>query len=254
MKPTITKLLALILATFALPGWLNAGPPPADVSEGESFGRPALYMGAATGDISLANECGPMPAPVPPNTANNNQCFALNAAPASTTFNAVDVCRIKLPKKATRSIIYPALNFFVGYELKNNTGSFQDHGRFRFLAVVSVESDTLLDPTIIDPRTGEPANGKIDGLFIYSYEEDRSMQPEDRQRQRLMLSRVGNAGISKASLVGLGFPQSVVDNLFNSAMTVRISVTGTVQLLNDQAAPSAVNPATITANMRLFGD
>jgi hypothetical protein len=30
-------------------------------------------------------------------------------SPATTTFDAEDICRIKLPKKATRDIIYPII-------------------------------------------------------------------------------------------------------------------------------------------------
>jgi hypothetical protein len=247
MNPRL-KLLTLILTSLSVAGWLGAAPVLSDVGEAESFGHAALFMGATTGDISLAPVCGPMPAPVPPQNANNNQCFAVNAPPLATSFSAPDLCRIMLPKKATRTIIYPALNFFISYELKNNTGVFQNRGQFQFLANVSIESDVLQG--IVDPRTEQPANGKLDGLFTDSYNLDRSMQTLDREKQRLMLTRVGNAGITKSSLVGLGFPQTVVDDLFNSPMTIRKSVTGNVQLLNDETT----TPATITANMRLFGD
>lgn len=56
------------------------------------------YMGAASGAITLAASCPPDPSPTP-----NNQCFNLAPAPAPTTFDAQDIPRIKLPKRATRT-------------------------------------------------------------------------------------------------------------------------------------------------------
>jgi hypothetical protein len=56
---------------------------------------------------------------------------------------------------------------------------------------------------------------------------------------------VGNAGINKDALIAQGLEPAVVDDLFRSAMTIRMSVTGTAKLVTD---------ASITCNMRLFGD
>ncbi len=234
MKHTL-KLVALVVSTFALAGFLRAGPPSAaDVGDAESFGHAAQYMGAASGDFSLRSPC----------PAGATNCTNLDPT-GSATFTALDNCRIKLPKKATRTIIYPALNFFVNYELENNTGVFQPVGRFSFRATVDIESDVLLDPSIIDPATGAPAAGKLIGLFTYNYTDDRAMQIQDRQRQQFTLVRVGNAGINKAALVALGLSEATVDALFNKAMTVRMNVTGDARLCNT---------ATVTTNMRLFGD
>lgn len=53
------------------------------------------------------------------------------------------------------------------------------------------------------------------------------------------------AGINKAQLVGSGLSDHVVDELFKSSMTIKMNVTGSARLVTD---------ATITCNMRLFGD
>ena len=246
MKYHITRILALTLSSLAIAGGLRAGPPtPAEVGEAESFGHNVQYMGAVSGFITLSPACTPAPPPVPPTTANDDQCFTLAAAPAQTNFDAEDILRIKLPKKATRTIIYPALNFFINYQLQNSTGVFQPQGLFSYTASITIESDVLLNPSIIDPSTGLPANGKLVGQFSYVFRDDRSMDVNARQRQRETLVRVGNAGINKAQLVASGLSESVVDDLFKSAMTIRMSVTGNAKLLTD---------ATITCNMRLFGD
>ena len=251
MKQIIPKTITAFLLNAAVAAWLQAAPPSADVGEAESFGHAALYMGAASGFVQLRPSCTPAPAPVPPNTANNDQCFELNPQPASTSFTANDILRIKLPKKATRTIIYPALNFFVHYSLKNQTASAGD-ALFSFTATMDIESDALLDPSIIDPGTGAPANGKITGEFSYAYVVDRSLAAGDHDRQRVTLVRVGNAGINKAALVAQGLSQTVVDNLFAGPMTVRMNMIGNSRLLN--MGPGGIEGATVTANMRLFGD
>jgi hypothetical protein len=241
------KLIILVLSSFAVTGFLRAGPPStADVGDAGSFGHPALYMGAASGFIHLRAACTPAPTPVPPATANDDQCFVLNPSPATTTFDAEDICRIKLPKKATRTIIYPAVNFFIDYQLFNQSGVDQPSAFFDFSAELIIESDVLLDPSIIDPTTGLPANGKLVSGFGYAYTDNRSMKDGDRQHLHETLVRVGNAGVNKGQLVLSGLSQSVVDDLFASAMTIRMNVTGNAKFVT--------NPASITCNMRLFGD
>jgi len=246
MKFTIPGIFALILSILAVAGPLRAGPPTTEeVGDVGSFGHNVLYMGAKSGFITLSPACTPAPTPVPPATANDDQCFTLLPAPTVTNFDAEDILRIKLPRRATRTIIYPALNFFIDYQLQNTTGVFQSQGLFAFTARVTIESDVLLDPSIIDPQTGLPANGKLVGQFSYAFRDDRSMDVNDRQRLHETLVRVGNAGISKSQLVGQGLSPAVVDDLFQSAMTVRMSVTGNARLVTD---------ASVTCNMRLFGD
>jgi hypothetical protein len=61
----------------------------------------------------------------------------------------------------------------------------------------------------------------------------------------MTLVRVGNAGINKAQLISQGLAPAVVDDLFNSAITIRMNITGDAKLVTD---------ASVTGNMRLFGD
>jgi hypothetical protein len=129
--------------------------------------------------------------------------------------------------------------------LHNTTGVDQPQGLFAFTAALTIESDALRDPGIIDPATGLPANGKLLSQFTYVYRDDRSMDNGDRQRQRMTLVRVGNAGINKAALISQGLSPAVVDNLFNSAMTISMSISGDAKLATD---------GFVTGNMRLFGD
>ena len=248
MKTKHLSLFATTSLTLALAFISRAAPPsPGDVGDSETFAHPALYMGAASGIITLQTDPCPMPTPTPTPVPNGDTfCFQLNPAPAQTNFTVSDAARIRLPLKATHNVIYPVLNMFVGYQLENTTGVDQPQGLFRFTASLDIESDALLDPTIIDPNTGLPANGKLTSVFTYSFRDDRRMDVNDRQRMREDLVRAGNTGLTRAFFRDSeGLTAAQVDLLFKSAITVRMNVTGSAKLCTD---------ASLTANMRLFGD
>jgi hypothetical protein len=244
MKNTLK--LVILLPLFAIGSLLRAGPIPsaADVGDADSFGHSALYMGAVTGTVQLPTTPCSGPPPVP---GDGIQCFQITPSPAviQTNFSAQDICRIKLPKKATRTVIYPVLNMFVNYELQNSTGVYQPQGVFAFRASLDIESDALLDPSIIDPFTGLPAAGKLTLVFNYNFRDDRAMQSGDRQHLQETLVRAGNSGINKAFFLEGGIPASAVDAMFAGPITIRMNMTGSAKLANGSI---------ITANMRLFGD
>src|SRR2546423_3698416 len=235
MKYYILKTAVMILSGLAVvTGLRAAGPSIEDVGEVGSFGHPALYMGATSGFVSMSTDPCPSPTPAPtPGFENNNQCFELAAAPATTSFDAADICRIKLPKKATRTIIYPVLNFFYTYAMNNPTAS-DGQARFPFTANLTIESAALNDPSCTDPNNGGmPCNGKLLLQFTPNRVfDDRHLDPAEHCQVRLTLTRAGNAGITKEALVESGIPQTVVDNLFTGSMTIRANVVGTAKLVD----------------------
>src|SRR5713226_1317686 len=179
MKHYIPKIAVVILSGLAVvTGLRAAGPSATDVGDAETFGHPALYMGAASGFETLLPIGGcpaatPTPSPVP---NGDSFCDQLNAAPAQTNFSHNNICRINLPKKATRNVIYPVLNIFLSYQLQNSTGVDQPQGLLRFTAGITIESDALNDPSCTDPNTSAPCGGQATLLFNYNYRDDRSMK------------------------------------------------------------------------------
>ncbi len=242
------KLITLVLSSFAVTGFLRAGPPTAaDVGDAETFGHAALYMGATSGFENLVQP-GDCPAPTPsPSPATNSDTFCdeLNPAPASTSFSHPNICRINLPKKATRNIIYPAINIFLNYELENLTGSDQQ-GLLTFNAGITIVSDALNGPDCTDPGTGLPCGGKMTLLFNYNFRDDRNLHDTDRQRLREVLVRVGNTGLTRQQFhESFGLTNATVEALFAGPMSVQLDLSGTARMVTD---------ANITCNMRLFGD
>ena len=83
-------------------------------------------------------------------------------------------------------------------------------------------------------------------MFNYNFRDDRSMKDGDRQRIRETLVRAGNTGLTRRQFIeSFGLSPAVVDAMFTGPMTTRLNVVGSARYLTD---------ASITGNMRLFGD
>src|SRR5256885_3533468 len=176
MKHPIAQIAIVILSILAVITGLRAGPSANDVGDAETFGHPALYMGATSGFVTLAQvgDCPaatPTPSPVP---NGDTFCDELSPAPAQTGFSHDNICRINLPKKASRNVIYPGLNIFLNYQLQNSTGADLPQGLLRFNAGITIQSAALTDPACVDPSTSLPCGGKLTLLFDYNYRDDRS--------------------------------------------------------------------------------
>ncbi len=249
MKSGMLKLCIAVVSSLAVAGWVKgANPTVDDVGDADSFGNNAIYLGAESGFITLQTDPCPAPTPGPSpstNPANGDQCFQIADTIVTTPFDAENSARINLPKNATKTIIYPVLNFFYTYNMNNTTGG-SAQARFQFTANISIVSDVLNDPTCIDPNTSAPCGGKLTFQFSPNRVfDDRHLDAGETAQVRLTLTRAGNAGISKAGLVGQGLPSALVDKLFNKPMTLQLNVVGTAK---------NVDFASVTGNMRLFGD
>src|SRR5437870_5549173 len=165
MKHSIPKIAVLLLSSLAVTG-LRAGPTAADVGDAETFGHGALYMGAASGfEMLVPTATCPAPTPTPSPAGNGDSfCDELDPAPALTSFSHDNICRINLPKKASRNVIYPVLNIFLNYQLQNLTGGDQT-GILRFTAGITIVSTALNDPSCTDPTTSLPCGGQATLLF-----------------------------------------------------------------------------------------
>lgn len=249
MKNRNAKLFIAIASSLALAGWLKAGPPSVDdVGDADSFGANAVYMGAQSGFITIQTDPCPTPTPGPSpstNPANGDQCFQVTDTSVTTPFDAENLARINLPGNSAKTIIYPVLNFFYLYNLNNTTGA-PAQARFQFTANISIVSTVLNDPSCIDPNTSAPCGGVLTFQFSPNRVfDDRHLDTGEHAQVRMTFSRAGNAGISKAGLIGQGLPSALVDKLFKNPMTLQLNIIGTAK---------NVDVASITGNMRLFGD
>jgi hypothetical protein len=160
---------------------------------------------AESGFITLQTDPCPAPTPGPSpstNPANGDQCFQIADTSVTTPFDAENSARINLPGNVAKTIIYPVLNFFYLYNMNNTTGGPAQAG-FQFTANITVVSSVLNDPGCIDPNTSAPCGGKLTFQFTPNRVfDDRHLDAGETTQVRMTLTRAGNAGISKANLIG----------------------------------------------------
>lgn len=224
----------------------KAAPTDAEVGDAESFGRNVKWIGLLqAGNVSLQADCTPVPGDPPPGP--DDRCVTLNPAPATTSFDLPDIGRIKLPARASSSLLCHWLSPIAFYTLQNATGVFQPNAQIRFQPYIVIENPVLADPSLIDPGTGLPFGGRLETSFAASYRDSMSMQPGDRHSRQWSESRTCIAGfMSKRNLVeGYGLTDAQARNFFRSEMTLRFGLRGSAAL---------VTGANVIYGLRVMGD
>lgn len=224
----------------------KAGPTDAEVGDAESFGRNVKWLGLLqAGFVSLQTDCTPIPGDPPPGP--DDRCVTLNPAPATTSFDLPDIGRIKLPARASSSLLCHWLSPIASYTLQNTTGVFQPNAQIRLQPYIVIENPVLADPALIDPTTGLPFGGRLESSFAATYRDSMSMQPGERQSRQWSESRTCIAGfISKRNLVeGYGLTDAQARNFFRSEMTLRFGVRGSASLVTN---------ASVIYGLRVTGD
>ncbi len=218
---------------------IAANDPPAGGLEPTTFGGRMVFLGLGIANIISDGTCvfAPQDA-LPPDT----RCVAIPPAPSATTSDFQDIGSIYLSKGSARSIIWPTLTYNIDYQFNNTTGAPQ-RGIYRLDTYITIESDALLDPALVDAETGLPYNGKIGGLFA-PHLIDRTLSVGERIREHTRYSGVGiNAFNTDGFFAGL--PAKVVKKLFDGPMTIRYGLR--IKLQN-------VDFTNVLFGLRLTGD
>jgi hypothetical protein len=215
-----------------------------DVGDADSFGRNVTWLGVAqTSQVILQADCTPDPAnPLGP----NDRCVTLAPAPGTTSFDETELAVIKLPAKATHSIVCHSLTPLETFQFNNTTGVSQPSAAFNATITVRVENEVLADPALIDPATGLPFGGSFD-VSLPTYRENRSLAADERAQKQLILTRACIGGlVSRSALVqGEGLTDAQADAFFKKPITLHFGVRGNARL---------VDFALFTAGIRLYGD
>lgn len=236
MKTRLLGLCALVTLSAA-----HAAPNPLDVSDPDSFGHSVIYLGVAgTPPLIFRTNCTVSPPAAPA------KCITMNAQPAMTSFVETKLASLTIPAKATSSLLCFALTPSTNFEFRNQTGVFQPTARFIVRPTVSIENEVLNDPSLLDPATGLPFNGRIN-VALVTYSESRSMAVNESELKQVFLSRDCIEGlISKKALKDkYGLPASIADDFFQHATTLTFGAAGDVQLVTN---------ANYYFGMRVYGD
>jgi hypothetical protein len=217
-----------------------------EVGDPNSFGRYAKYIGLMnSGSIYLtefAEECVEDPAfPFGP----DDRCVVLNPQPAATTFNFPDVGRMVIPAKASTTIFCHWQTPIASSFLYNGTAS-PFTARVVYNPYYTFENVVLADPTLINPVTGLPFNGKIE-TTLPGIRHQLTLQPNEQYSGRDDETRACIAGmVSKRQLMETyGLSDAKATEFFKKDTIVTMGISGSAQ---------GVISSSIINNVRWLGD
>jgi len=214
-----------------------------DVGDNDSFGRNVHFLGVAqTGLVSIQPDCTPDPnnPPLP-----DDRCFVPQPTPATTVIQARNIGLIKLPARATNSILCHSLTSLPLWHFSNPTAN-PGLAAFRYSTFMTIESEVLNDPNLIDPGTGLPFNGSFETGFS-QITDTQTCQPGEQATRRNNTTRACIGGlVNKASLVqDFGLTAAQADDFFKKPITIHLHI---------QLATAFVDSALVLYGLRLFGD
>lgn len=211
-----------------------------DVGDLDSFGRNVTWLGVAQMNVDLLDRC-PKPDP-----AANAACAELQPAPAPTGFDFRDVARIKLPPKATHSILCHWFSPLLSIGYRNPTAG-AVVARLDILPTLTVENPVLDDPSLLDPTTGLPFAGRLTTSMSASESFQVPLSPGMALNARERDTATCIAGfLTRRSLVGTwGLTDDQADKFFASETIVRMNLRGSAQY---------VERASLIFGLRIVGD
>lgn len=232
-----------VVAAFVLTVTTAAASPPpspAAVGDADSFGRTLQWLGSLDSEIDLVSDCTGLPA------RTQDRCNVLAAAPAQTSFNYTDLNRITLPGKSANSLLCHWWTPIITLSFSNPTAA-PITARVRWNPSLTVESSALTDPSLIDPTTGAPFNGKLLTGMAAAHNETFNLAPGETKTWRDSSSRVCIAGaLSKSALTSTyGLSAAKANEVFKHDMTIRLNVSGAV---------AGVDNAQLYFGLRFVGD
>jgi len=172
MKKRLMRCLLTLSAGLAPAAPAFAAPPTIEqVGDADSFGSRVAWIGLlSTGSVLLESNCNAPPFVLGP----DDRCVTITG-PAVPTTAFADLGRITLPKGSTESLICQWITPNGFFQLENTTAA-PATGSFRSTATFRFESAVLNDPSLINPGTGLPFNGAIEGP-VTMYNMTRTLAP-----------------------------------------------------------------------------
>lgn len=215
----------------------------ADVGEPDSFGKNAKFLGTATaGFVLITASCNPVDiGPLSP----DDRCIEVpdpSIPVPSTTFN--DIGRIKIPGKSVDNIIYAIANNTVSVVFTNTTAS-QAQARISYSPSITIESDALNDPSLIDPNTGLPFNGSFTTTGFGTRSINKPIPGGAFELDTSSYTRANTRGFARSFFADLGLPNNVINQLYKKDMTIRLNVRISSRFVSD---------ATIVYSIRFLGN
>lgn len=196
-----------------------------EVGDVDSFGRNLRWLGVTQSNARVTSDCTGWTEP---------GCQVMTTPGALTTFRFTDLARIRLPPKATKSLLCYWLSPLVTVTYQN-PGASTVNALLRYSPTLTIENPVLDDPALINPMTGLPFGGHLETGMTSSEFYEVPLAPGVEFTQRSRDSAVCIAGfLSKRALVdsyGLTDAQAVA--FFQQETVVRMNLAGTVNHVVD---------------------
>lgn len=207
-----------------------------DVGDVDSFGRNLRWLGVTQMNASLTTDCSTWTGP---------GCQVITPG-AFTSFTFNDLAHIRLPPKATKSLLCYWVSPLVTVSYENPSAS-PVNALVRYNPTLTIENPLLNDPSLINPMTGLPFGGRIDTGMTSSEFYEVPLMPGAAFTQRSRDSAVCIAGfLSKRSLIdNYGLTDAQATAFFQQETMVRMNLTGAI---NHVAA------ADFIFGLRIIGD
>jgi hypothetical protein len=220
MKYSGVRIVSVLFVALMF-GGITTGTAVAQNQDPDSFGNKVKFAGLfSTGEVFF--DPSPTATPAPPGSF----LVHLDPQPATTNFDVQDIGQIVIPKNTATTIFYfnPVLE--PHYALHNLTGT-SGQGNIELDEYFTLENAALNDPSVIDPNTGLPANGRlIDIDFNFSFLRSRSLQPNENEIQTLYYGRPSLGAINRQFFVTRGIPNHVINQIFKHDTTIRVHLRG----------------------------
>lgn len=241
LLPSAAQRRLSLTATQAASGKVAAAAAPTveEVGDVDSFRRPVRWLGVTQGNVNMASTC-------PPPSTDPTPCVALNAAPASTSFDFDDIASITLPGKSAHSLLCYWFSPYLNVSYHNPTAS-PDVAQLAYFPTLTIESEVLDDPVLIDPGTGLPFGGELLTGMTSSEIIQTPLAAGQQLDQVSRDSAVCIAGfLTRRNLVlNFGLTEAQATQFFKKPITVRLNVSGNVRFVQN---------AGLVFGLRIVGD
>jgi len=197
-----------------------------DVGDSDSFGRNIKWLGLASMNVTLTSDCS--------DPSLNPGCQVLAPAGAVTAFHFDDLAHVSLPANASHSLMCYWLSPVLNVTYNNPTAS-NTLGFLRYSPTLTIENPVLNDPSLIDPTTGLPFNGKLITGMTSSERLEQPLPPSTAFTSRTRDSAVCIAGfMSRKQLVETyGLSDALAKEFFKQPTVVRMNIAGTSRYVSE---------------------
>ncbi|WP_027079736.1 hypothetical protein [Luteimonas mephitis] len=211
-----------------------------DVGDPDSFGRPLKWLGVTQADIYLSEDCS-----LPEYQRAGAHCQ--QTSPGQTTFFSFqDTASITLPGNAAHSLLCYWFSPLLGLAYEN-PGAEPVTAQLRYRPGLTIESEVLRDPSLVDPGTGLPFDGRLSTAMSSSEQFHATLLGFEQRYESLRDSNVCIAGfLTRRSLVDMyGLTEAQAREVFRKPMTIRLDVSGSARYIPE---------ASLTFGLRIVGD